>query len=140
MPVKNSPPAEVLQLRATLRDVKPPVYRVIQVPASSTFHGLHLALQGALGWKNYHLYEFQVGRLLNSHPSPRTYGFPGYADIYGTPFLYLSSYKDTNGYNRYTNTNFFPGLNAPVNMGPPPFKLAAITLKEGANTARIALR
>jgi uncharacterized protein (DUF2141 family) len=29
---------------------------------------------------------------------------------------------------------------APVNMGPPSFKLAAITLKEGANTARIALR
>jgi uncharacterized protein (DUF2141 family) len=29
---------------------------------------------------------------------------------------------------------------APVNMGPPPFKLAAITLKEGGNTARIALR
>ena len=29
---------------------------------------------------------------------------------------------------------------APVNQGQPPFKLAAITLKEGANTSRIALR
>ncbi len=29
---------------------------------------------------------------------------------------------------------------APVNMGPPPFKLAMITLKEGPNSARIALR
>ena len=29
---------------------------------------------------------------------------------------------------------------APVNMGPPPFKLAVISLKEGANTTRIALR
>ena len=29
---------------------------------------------------------------------------------------------------------------APVNMGPPSFKLAAITVKEGAQTARIALR
>ncbi len=29
---------------------------------------------------------------------------------------------------------------APVNMGPPPFKLAMITLKEGANHTRIALR
>lgn len=28
---------------------------------------------------------------------------------------------------------------APVNMGPPPFKLAMITLKPGANTTRIAL-
>lgn len=29
---------------------------------------------------------------------------------------------------------------APVNMGPPPFKLAMITLKEGQNSTRIALR
>lgn len=29
---------------------------------------------------------------------------------------------------------------APVNMGPPSFKLAAITVKEGAQTARINLR
>jgi len=29
---------------------------------------------------------------------------------------------------------------APVNMGPPSFKLAAITVKEGAQTARISLR
>lgn len=29
---------------------------------------------------------------------------------------------------------------APVNMGPPPFKLAAIELKEGSNSTRIALR
>jgi uncharacterized protein (DUF2141 family) len=29
---------------------------------------------------------------------------------------------------------------APVNMGPPSFKLAAITVKEGALTARISLR
>ncbi len=29
---------------------------------------------------------------------------------------------------------------APVHMGPPPFKLALITVKEGNNTARIALR
>jgi uncharacterized protein (DUF2141 family) len=29
---------------------------------------------------------------------------------------------------------------APVNMGPPPFKLAAIVVKEGAQTSRINLR
>lgn len=29
---------------------------------------------------------------------------------------------------------------APVNMGPPPFKLARIDLEEGSNTTRIALR
>lgn len=29
---------------------------------------------------------------------------------------------------------------APVNMGPPPFKLAAFQLKEGGNSIRIALR
>lgn len=29
---------------------------------------------------------------------------------------------------------------APVNMGPPPFKLAMLSVKDGTNTARIALR
>lgn len=67
-PVKSS--GEILQLRVTLRDVEPPVYRVIQVQASSTFHGLHLALQHAFGWKNYHLYEFQVGRQRVAAPDP----------------------------------------------------------------------
>ncbi|HEX7615223.1 MAG TPA: plasmid pRiA4b ORF-3 family protein [Thermoanaerobaculia bacterium] len=67
----TAPPAgEVLQLRVTLRDVEPPVHRVIQIPASSTFHGLHRALQCAFGWKNYHLYEFLVGRQRVAAPDP----------------------------------------------------------------------
>jgi hypothetical protein len=61
---------EVLQLRVTPRDVEPLVFRVIQVSASSTFHGLHRALQYAFGWKNYHLYEFQVGRRRIAAPDP----------------------------------------------------------------------
>ena len=48
----------------------PPVFRVIQLPSIRTFHLLHQALQYAFGWKNYHLYEFQVGRQRVAEPDP----------------------------------------------------------------------
>ena len=36
--------------------------RVVLVPASYTFEELHLSLQAAFGWKNYHMYEFNIGQ------------------------------------------------------------------------------
>ncbi len=68
--LKTPHSVEVLQLRVTIRDVAPGVFRVIQVPASSTFQGLHLALQYAFGWKNSHLYEVHVGRQRVAVPDP----------------------------------------------------------------------
>lgn len=37
---------------------KPPVWRRISVPETFTFADLHLVIQAAFGWSNYHLYEF----------------------------------------------------------------------------------
>jgi hypothetical protein len=49
------------RLRITLRDVSPPVVRVIDVPAVITLPELHDALQAALGWTNSHLHQFLAG-------------------------------------------------------------------------------
>lgn len=38
----------------------PAVYRILSVPATTTFHALHLALQIAFGWANTHAYGFAV--------------------------------------------------------------------------------
>lgn len=53
---------QMLQLRITLLNVKPPVRRRVIVSASLTFLQLHDVIQAAMGWEDCHLHEFQVGR------------------------------------------------------------------------------
>jgi hypothetical protein len=49
------------RLRVEMRDVAPPVVRVIDVPASSTLPEVHELLQSALGWTDSHLHQFVAG-------------------------------------------------------------------------------
>ncbi|MGB3619128.1 MAG: hypothetical protein WBA12_13505 [Catalinimonas sp.] len=61
LPLTEEPNDEVsgaLQLKITLRDVKPPVWRRVKVPAHFTFYELHVVIQTAMGWEEAHLYEF----------------------------------------------------------------------------------
>jgi Plasmid pRiA4b ORF-3-like protein len=51
----------IWQLKVTIKGSKPPIWRRIQVPANLSLSTLHQILQIALGWDNYHLYEFQIG-------------------------------------------------------------------------------
>lgn len=53
---------EVLQFKVTLEQISPPIWRRVQVPATYTFWDLHVALQDAMGWKDYHLHMFRVSR------------------------------------------------------------------------------
>lgn len=50
----------VYQFRIDLKGTKPPVWRRILVPESYSFWDLHIAIQDAMGWSGYHLYEFEV--------------------------------------------------------------------------------
>lgn len=50
----------VYQFRITLKGSKPPIWRRIQVPETYTFWDLHVAIQDAMGWKDYHLHVFEV--------------------------------------------------------------------------------
>ncbi len=54
--------ARTFQLKVTLRDVKPPVWRRILVPADILLPALHEVLQLAFGWTDSHLHAFRVGR------------------------------------------------------------------------------
>jgi len=51
---------QVYQFKITLRDIKPPIWRRIQVPETCTFWDLHVAIQDAMGWEDYHLHEFEI--------------------------------------------------------------------------------
>mgnify|MGYP001603469897 CR=1 FL=1 len=65
----------VYQFKVVLQDVKPPVWRRIQIPEECTFWDLHVAIQCAMGWSDSHLHEFEV-----RHPvtgAPVRFGIPG---------------------------------------------------------------
>ncbi len=51
---------KVYQIKVTLKDIKPPVWRCIQVPETYTFWDLHVAIQDAMGWSDCHLHEFEM--------------------------------------------------------------------------------
>jgi len=50
----------VFQFKITLKGIKPPIWRQIQVPEIYTFWDLHVAIQDAMGWDDYHLHEFEM--------------------------------------------------------------------------------
>jgi len=51
---------QVYQFKITLKGTKPPIWRRIQVPETYTFWDLHVAIQDAMGWDDYHLHEFTL--------------------------------------------------------------------------------
>lgn len=56
-----APAQPIFCFRIELDRTEPMVWRRIEMPASSTFWELHVAIQDAFGWLDYHLHEFEVG-------------------------------------------------------------------------------
>jgi hypothetical protein len=54
------PKKQVYQFKVALKDVKPPIWRRIQVPSTYSFWDLHVAIQDAMGWLDCHLHEFRI--------------------------------------------------------------------------------
>lgn len=50
----------ILQFKISLKDVSPPIWRRLQVPCTYSFWDLHVALQDAMGWLDYHLHMFDL--------------------------------------------------------------------------------
>lgn len=52
----------LLQVRITLADVTDPsVWRRVLVPSAYPLDRVHLVIQAAMGWENYHLHAFRLG-------------------------------------------------------------------------------
>ena len=63
-PVSSSSAAQtgtVYQLKVVLEDIRPPIWRRLQVLGSTTLAQLHQVLQAAMGWEDYHLHRFSFG-------------------------------------------------------------------------------
>ncbi|GAB3802394.1 plasmid pRiA4b ORF-3 family protein [Micromonospora zhanjiangensis] len=61
---------QIFQLKVTLSDVTPPVWRRVLVPGGYTLDRLHRVFQLALGWQNYHLHSFDVDGVQYGEPDP----------------------------------------------------------------------
>lgn len=70
MKSKQSKQAPIYQIKVTLRDSKPPIWRRIQVTGDTTLNNLHLILQEVMGWEGNHLYQFIVGQTYFGEPDP----------------------------------------------------------------------
>lgn len=71
MPAKKTwAPQEIYQIKVTLLDSSPPIWRRLLVPAGLTLEQLHHVLQAAMGWEDDHLHEFSSGSRRFGRPNP----------------------------------------------------------------------
>ena len=57
MPPKSK---QIYQIKVTLRDSRPPIWRRIQIHSDTRLDDLHQILQNVMGWDNYHLHQFII--------------------------------------------------------------------------------
>lgn len=50
----------IYQLKVSLRDISPMIWRRLLVPADLTLFGLHRTIQIGFGWEDYHLHAFKL--------------------------------------------------------------------------------
>ena len=64
----SRPIRAVHQVKLSLKYVRPPVWRRVQVPSDFPLGGLHLVIQAAMGWDGDHRHQFTISRRHFSDP------------------------------------------------------------------------
>lgn len=60
---------DLLKIRVELSGILPPIWRELLVPATYSFWDLHVAIQDAMGWLDYHLHEFRINNRGPGNPT-----------------------------------------------------------------------
>jgi hypothetical protein len=63
-------PRHIYQLRVSLADIAPPVWRRLLVPGAYTLDRVHRAIQYAMGWQDCHLHSFDIDGVQYGEPDP----------------------------------------------------------------------
>jgi hypothetical protein len=66
----NSVDRPIYQLKITLNESKPPIWRRLLVSGNTTLAKLHRIIQEGMPWQDYHLHQFIVGEVYYGVPSP----------------------------------------------------------------------
>lgn len=61
---------DVYRLKITLQDIRPPIWRRLEVPSELSLFQLHRVLQEAMGWGDYHMHEFRRGAVAYGKSDP----------------------------------------------------------------------
>ncbi len=69
-----STPKAIYQIKVTLNDSKPPIWRRILVADTTTLSHLHDILQIVMGWADYHLHMFTINGQIYGNPEDDEYG------------------------------------------------------------------
>ena len=67
---KSTSNQTVYQLKITLKNIRPPIWRRVVVKSSTTLQQLHLIVQAAMGWDNYHMHSFSIAGIDYGQPQP----------------------------------------------------------------------
>jgi len=93
----------ILQVKITLKDIAPPVWRRLLVPGSISLFEFHWDIQRAMGWQNCHLHQFLIDDDTYSPPneedeghekSSETVCLARFADREGREFVYEYDFGD----------------------------------------------
>jgi hypothetical protein len=68
---------EIARLVVQLDDISPAIRRRIEVPVTMRLNRLHRVMQIVMGWEDYHLYEFRIGRSIRYGEPDPDWDFPG---------------------------------------------------------------
>jgi hypothetical protein len=69
-----------MTLKISLSGISPPIWRRIIVTNDIFLEDLHLMIQAAMGWQNYHLHEFEINGTRFAPPDPEDDSF-GYESV-----------------------------------------------------------
>lgn len=70
MPPRRYAEPQLYQIKVTLKRIRPPIWRRLQVLGNTRLDRLHAILQAAMGWTNSHLHQFVVGGIEYGRPDP----------------------------------------------------------------------
>jgi hypothetical protein len=96
---------QIYQLRITLRDSDPLIWRRVLVASNTTLLRLHDTIQAVMAWQDYHLHAFEVGEIEYTQPDP-DFGYDRgqrsekpvhlyqIASVQGAHFTYLYDFGD----------------------------------------------
>ena len=60
----------IARLRISLDDIEPEIWRTVDMPVAGSLKMLHDVIQAAMGWRDYHLWEFEAGERRYGLPDP----------------------------------------------------------------------
>ncbi|MBN1680929.1 MAG: plasmid pRiA4b ORF-3 family protein [Anaerolineae bacterium] len=65
----SSTDVPIYQIKITLKDSRPPIWRRLLVSGDTTLAKLHRIIQETMPWQDYHLHQFMVGDVYYGVPS-----------------------------------------------------------------------